>query len=461
MSSETAKGTLPSTPPGAIVRSASASQALLAAVSGPGEPSTQLQALSQRALAGSAADVQKLVQWAGLAEQETHLQRRRLRKQQHDFSTLIEIIGQISARSLDLVAMQTYLLRTVSGHFATTKLLIVRRLRPEDRFLSCSAAQGMHEPACQLSIDSPLCQHALSRRTCFELKELAGRHADVDALTALGSELVVPLVQEVESPSAVLEGMLLLGARLAGHGYTEEDIEFLQVLGKMLAICLRNEALYRRSIIDDLTGVASRGHFDAQLSQELNRIATYGHRGLGLLMLDVDNFKDFNDTYGHQTGDRVLQELARLLVRQIRNVDLAARYGGEEFTVILLEIDREKVLEVAQRLRKSIAEMEVLSAYGEKLSITCSFGIACFPQDAGDKSTLIQLADEALYRSKAGGRNCVTMTVPGSGLKRSVSGPRPIGVPLQSSAAGGSPRVDQRRHHPDTGVWVGSGAEQK
>src|SRR5208283_2087218 len=114
----------------------------------------------------------------------------------------------------------------------------------------------------------------------------------------------------------------------------------------MFAICLRNEALYRRAIIDDLTGVASRGHFEAQLSQELNRIIAYGHRSMGLVLLDLDNLKAINDTYGHQMGDRVLQELARVLVRQVRNVDLAARYGGEEFAIILIEIDRPRVADV-------------------------------------------------------------------------------------------------------------------
>jgi diguanylate cyclase (GGDEF)-like protein len=215
-------------------------------------------------------------------------------------------------------------------------------------------------------------------------------------LETMGVRLVVPLIQEVEGAGQVLEGLLLLGPRLSVPGYNEEDIDFLQVLGKMLAICLRNEALYRRSIIDDLTGVASRGHFEAQLSQELNRIIMYGHRGMGLVLLDVDNFKSFNDTYGHQTGDRVLQDLARVLTTQVRNVDLVARYGGEEFAIILLEIERERMVEVADRLRRAVQDMTVEGAQGEKLKITCSFGLACFPTDATDKSTLIQLADEAL-----------------------------------------------------------------
>jgi diguanylate cyclase (GGDEF)-like protein len=211
---------------------------------------------------------------------------------------------------------------------------------------------------------------------------------------------------------------------MSGLEYTEEDLEFLYVLGKMFAICLRNEALYRRSIIDDLTGVASRGHFEAQLNQEINRIIAYGRRSVGLVLMDADNFKLINDTYGHQTGDMVLQQLAQALVRQVRNVDLVARYGGEEFAVVLIEIDRARVADVAERLRKAVEDLEVLSFRGDCVRLTASFGTACFPDDAASKSVLIQLADDALYESKKHGRNRVAAAEPGAGLNRVIFAPR-------------------------------------
>lgn len=414
--------------------------------------SPQLQTLWQRAEGGGVEDIHRLAKWAALLEHEAQLLRRRTRKQQHDFNTLIEIVGQTSAKSLDLGAMETYILRTVSGHFATQKLVIMRRMKIEDSDLICSCAQGMADPQVILPADSSLCRLALERRFCFSIKDLTEPPQEVQELLNLGVDLAVPLIQEVEAPNPVLEGLLLLGPRMVGY-YNDEDTEFLHVLARMLAICLRNETLYRRSIIDDLTGVASRGHFDARLGQEINRITTYGHRNMGLLMLDVDDFKLFNDRYGHQTGDRALQELARLLVRQVRTVDLVARYGGEEFAVILLEIDRAKVLEVAERLCASVAQMEVLSAQGEKLSITASFGLACFPEDAFDKSTLIELADEALYRSKALGKNRVTETEPGAGKKRAALELKPSGkalqqagnVPVPSPGAAGQPVLARRR----------------
>jgi len=380
-----------------------------------------LVALCRSVEAGDAAAAKRLTEWAFRQDREIRELRRRLRKQDHDFSTLFEIVSQTSARSLDLLAMQTYLLRTISGQFGTPKLLIARRLRDEDRELGVAAAQGLRDVRLRVPLESPLCAEALKRRAPIFLDDWpvetrgAGEYM---ALRELDLELAVPMIQEVEAPATVLEGFLMLGPRLAHREYGESDLEFLNVLGKMLAICLRNEALYRRSIVDDLTGVSSRGHFDARLSQELNRVRTYGHGHLGLVMLDIDQFKRFNDRHGHQTGDRVLQELARVMVRQVRNVDLVARYGGEEFAIIVLEVDRRRLMDVAQRIRRAIEAMRVQSTSGEELRITASFGVACFPDDADDKFGLIEKADQALYAAKDLGRNKVVMARPRSRVRK-------------------------------------------
>ncbi|MCZ7647959.1 MAG: GGDEF domain-containing protein [Planctomycetota bacterium] len=349
--------------------------------------------------------------------EENQMLRRLLRKQEHDFSTLFEIVGQTSARSLDLVSMQTYLLRTVSGHFTTPRLMIARQMNAEDNALCCSAAQGLRDVKLRVPVHSHICAEGLARRYCFQLGDLPKEIQELPetmALRELGMELAVPLIQEIESPETVLEGFLLLGPRLANRAYAPQDLDFLHALGKMLAICLRNESLYRRSIIDDLTGVASRGHFDARLQQEIARLRRDQSQGFGLVMLDIDHFKSFNDTYGHQTGDRVLQEMARVLVGQVRNVDMVARYGGEEFAIVLASIDRVRIGDVAERLRRAVERMQVEATDGTPLKITASFGAACCPGDADNKFELIKLADAALYRAKDGGRNRVMMA---SGLE--------------------------------------------
>lgn len=383
--------------------------------------SAELGALCRSVETGEAAAIGRLTEWAIRQDWEVKNLRRRLRKQDHDFSTLFEIVSQTSARSLDLVAMQTYLLRTISGQFGTPKLLIARKLRDEDQELAVAASQGLRDVKLRVPLDSPLCVEALKRRAPIFLDDWPAETkgvAEFMALRQLDLELTVPMIQEVEAPATVLEGFLMLGPRLAQREYGESDLEFLNVLAKMLAICLRNEALYRRSIVDDLTGVSSRGHFDARLAQELNRVKTYGHGHLGLVMLDIDQFKQFNDRYGHQTGDRVLQEMSRVMVRQVRNVDLVARYGGEEFAIIILEVDRRRLQDVAQRIRKAIEDMRVQSTHGDELRITASFGVACYPDDADDKFGLIEKADQALYIAKDMGRNKVVMARPRSRARR-------------------------------------------
>lgn len=369
----------------------------------------EVRTLCRRARENGTGELKRLAVTAEEALNEIQQLRRQLQRREFDFSTLFEIIGQTSARSLDLEAMQTYILRTISGRFATPLVLLMRRSDNHATCLTYSSSQGLRNTGIDLEIplSSALCKEALERRFCISLEELPAG-IEVEALRKLGVRLAVPLVQEVESNEAVLEGFVFLGRGLSGRPYTTENLEFLQILGKMTAICLHNESLYRRAIVDDLTGVASRGHFDVRLTQEINRIRVYGHRSLGLVMLDVDRFKEFNDRYGHQTGDRVLRELGLTLQRQIRNVDLAARYGGEEFVVVLLEIDAERVLEVAERLRAAVEALRITPANGKgELRVTASFGASCFPEDATDKTELIHLADQALYKAKALGRNRV------------------------------------------------------
>ena len=127
------------------------------------------------------------------------------------------------------------------------------------------------------------------------------------------------------------------------------------------------------------------------------------------MMLDVDHFKKFNDTHGHQVGDLVLKSLAKVLVEQVRNVDLVARYGGEEVCDYLqVEVDKNVVKEVAERLLNAVRAMEIVTPDGQLLHITASFGLACFPDDAQNATALVQMADMALYKSKDAGRDRIT-----------------------------------------------------
>lgn len=156
------------------------------------------------------------------------------------------------------------------------------------------------------------------------------------------------------------------------------------------------------SLTDALTGLANRRHFDRQLAQEISRARRY-RRALSLVMVDLDHFKRLNDTYGHQTGDRVLQALARTIEREVRPSDFAARIGGEEFAIVFPETSLRTAVHVAERLRKAV---EAAGGQDGLPAITASFGVAAWSEGL-DGNQLLAAADAALYRAKQAGRNRV------------------------------------------------------
>lgn len=153
---------------------------------------------------------------------------------------------------------------------------------------------------------------------------------------------------------------------------------------------------------DSLTGLANRRSFDQHLETEIARTRRYA-RPFCLIMLDIDHFKTVNDTYGHSAGDEALKIVAGVLTESARTNDIIARIGGEEFALILTETEIEKALQVANRLRESVASTEIPNIG----SITVSIGIAEYPLCAATASTLYKTVDEALYQAKEDGRNRV------------------------------------------------------
>ena len=158
---------------------------------------------------------------------------------------------------------------------------------------------------------------------------------------------------------------------------------------------------------DHLTGLANRRRFERQLDREISRVLRYEHP-FSLLMLDIDRFKDLNDSYGHDAGDEAIRRIAKVLREGTRGIDLAARIGGEEFAVLLVETRKEGALEVAERLRLGIRGLEVPGAE----HITASFGVAECPSDAQTAIDILKAADVALYEAKRNGRDRVVGTNP-------------------------------------------------
>jgi diguanylate cyclase (GGDEF)-like protein len=175
----------------------------------------------------------------------------------------------------------------------------------------------------------------------------------------------------------------------------------------------KNKILDNLANLDGLTGVYNHRYFQNSLDQEISR-ATRNESSLALILVDIDHFKSFNDSYGHLTGDFVLREFAVTMKAHLRNYDTLARYGGEEFVVILPETTREDAMLVAEKLRRAVAEKDFADTR-ENYKVTASFGIAaCNPaiEDDFTKSKLVNCADEALYDAKDKGRNRIAAYTP-------------------------------------------------
>ena len=166
------------------------------------------------------------------------------------------------------------------------------------------------------------------------------------------------------------------------------------------------EKTARSSTFDNLTGLLNRNAFDETLKREASRAKRHDS-SLTLLFLDLDDFKTVNDTLGHLAGDKVLKEVARLIMIEKRSEDIAARYGGEEITLLLPETSKADGWLLGERIRKRIEEIQI-PYEGKNINITLSGGIASFPIDAGDDLTLLKNADLAMYRAKSFGKNNIS-----------------------------------------------------
>lgn len=191
-----------------------------------------------------------------------------------------------------------------------------------------------------------------------------------------------------------------------------EDIERIGFAANLAAIAIENryahEELERRAYSDYLTGLANRRHFLEQAEIELTRALRYSGE-LSILMLDVDHFKQVNDTYGHKVGDLVLQKLSQICRSTLRNVDIIGRIGGEEFAILLPETGHEQSLEAAERLRAALAAAQIPLHSGLPLHFTASIGVATLDEQGANIDMLLNQADQALYQAKCGGRNRVCM----------------------------------------------------
>ena len=213
-------------------------------------------------------------------------------------------------------------------------------------------------------------------------------------------------------------GGLILGDSKPERFTTQLSTDFLQHLCSVISICINmsilRDRLKQNSLNDALTGINNRRFFDQRLLEEISRCKRL-QKPISCLFIDVDHFKQFNDNYGHASGDMILKEVASIIRHALRKSDVVGRYGGEEFAILLPDTDYRNAINIAERIRKSIQKHNY-KFDKHQLQVTVSIGIADFQKFADGNKTLdeiavllIAAADSALYKAKQAGRNCIAI----------------------------------------------------
>ena len=237
----------------------------------------------------------------------------------------------------------------------------------------------------------------------FHIKRENFGHFPGDPLLSIFSSeefVVVPLKGRDKSI-----GLIVADNLFTKRSITKDDIRILMMFANQAGTAIENSQLYERTLVkahkDALTDLWNHGYFqyvfDEKLKNTKERVSN-----LSIIFLDIDNFKNYNDTWGHQKGDEILSRISRIITDSSRKIDFVCRYGGEEFAIILPDASKRDAMIIAERIRANIEQLSQ--------KITVSLGVASFPDDGANKADLIQAADQALYEAKREGKNRVKTT---------------------------------------------------
>jgi two-component system, cell cycle response regulator len=301
--------------------------------------------------------------------------------------------GQRIAATLDRDKLVPMALETVARSCRTAAAVLMERTEESGWILS-----GAHGIDCQAAADLlALCEPTLQRLAPDSTARVELTPGDLVALAP----------RAVLLPVTADDGELVGAAAVLVAG--ELDVpgaEAAAFLCRNLGLALRNLGRLKQvehlAYLDDLTHLYNTRYLDVALDRELS-----GGRPFSILFLDLDHFKSVNDQHGHLAGSRVLVEVGRVLRSCVRDEDVLVRYGGDEYVVVLTGTDSGGGLKVAERIRRAVEDHRFLSREGSRVRITASIGLASFPEHAGGKSEILDLADRAMYRGKQSTRNVV------------------------------------------------------
>ena len=315
-----------------------------------------------------------------------------------NFSNLLESIAYICMAQMHVLGSEIF----------------VRDLISSDAFILETSKNSVDRTKNKISANSPLIYKLLEERHPVTFEYLCSEIKDEETLSILESfhpTLIVPLIQNNH-----LNGILLLLERIAiGNDieYTEYEQSQIMSIASLASIAINNASLLEKSSTDMMTHLKLKYYFFNMLTEELD-VAFAQNTNVSVLMFDIDFFKIFNDTYGHECGDFVLVNVAEIIRKCVRSEDVASRYGGEEFTVLLRDTGKEEALMIGERIRETIEKHDFV--YQEQhLHVTISGGVSVFDiveNPISSAKNLVNQADMGLYMSKESGRNRITYFEP-------------------------------------------------
>ncbi len=333
-----------------------------------------------------------------------------LEKQIYDLKQLLEISKSLNS-VIDFSTLIEAILYTCMGQMKTLGVAIFTKKNFDANSFQLNRnyygfeLSGEREYA--IPENHPIVKALNTLNACMtvdDIKKLGiGEDELITTLINLEPTLIVPLKAKNH-----ISGLLVLGEQITAEPYSEYEKEHIMNIASLAAIAISNAALLEMTTMDMMTHLKLKHYFYTVLIEKLET-SQEQNIPLSVLMLDIDYFKRFNDTYGHACGDAVLQMVANVIQQNTRNQDMAARYGGEEFVVMLCDTADKTAMKIGERIRKSIESLDI-TYEGQHLNLTISIGVAQYnPAADTTAKSLVDRADKALYTSKQSGRNRVSL----------------------------------------------------
>ncbi len=359
----------------------------------------------------NAADLKQNRIELGRAKKELIELNKELNKKMLDVQSFVKISNDLYSLFNEDQLFPT-LKNTISNQLGATKVEI---LKPsgDGTFKLSAEATGNSNSGFELILDSESALLKLLQKSAKPLlmplvgSGLSPKEPFLDAAAQAGFQIASPI-----KVSGRIECIILVGEKKDKGQYLNQDIDSFYSISNIASLALENIKQYstieKLSYTDSMTGIYNYRYFYKRLSEEILRAQRY-NREIALVIMDIDNFKTFNDNFGHQAGDMVLKQLSELITRTIRSIDVVSRYGGEEFCIIMPDTGTANCSIFIERLRAEIAGFKFESEASHINSITVSVGGAVYPYHGTNPDRLIYCSDMALLKAKSSGRNRALM----------------------------------------------------